>query len=98
MMGTRWVLEHEFISKDTWRIFDPKGLEDFFSHSSSIIYPTGAKTVQHIGLMIKYNDYKTAPPQNCTAYNPFQCDCILYKRNPPPPLPTFIVRFSKVKY
>jgi len=45
---SRRVLEHEwFISKDNWRIFGPKGLEDFSSHSSSIICPTGIITVKH---------------------------------------------------
>ncbi len=39
--------KHEwFISKDIWRIFDSKGLEDFSSHNSRIVCLTGAITVK----------------------------------------------------
>jgi hypothetical protein len=49
MMWAQRELENEwFISKDNWRIFDPKGLEDFFSHGSSVFCPTGAMTVKDV--------------------------------------------------
>ncbi len=62
-MWTRWVLEHEWIiSKDNWRIFGSKVLEDFSSHS--IFCLTSAITVKlHRTRLIRYY-YKTAP-QEC---------------------------------
>jgi|LakMenEpi03Aug12_release.lakeMendotaPanAssembly.Ray.scaffolds.fasta_scaffold2245797_1 hypothetical protein len=49
MMRTQQAPEHEsFVYKDNWHIFDPKDLEDFSSHSSSIFCPTGSITEKQV--------------------------------------------------
>ncbi len=49
IMWTQRELEQElFISKDNWSIFDPKGLGDFSSYSSSIFSHSGSIIVKHM--------------------------------------------------
>jgi hypothetical protein len=52
------MLEHKgFIAKDSWRIFDSKGLENFSLYSSQIFCLTGAVTVK-LGTTLKGLSYE----------------------------------------